>query len=125
MWFTTLVTTGALAMVHPLLPIVLSYDYYLLLGATAVLNRTAATILLSKTKRHVYLNKLNFLGFEREESRQKINLKEIRYLGPYENKFITMHHMGLLPSMQKHFTRSAEQSRSETGDFRHFIEFAA
>jgi hypothetical protein len=34
----TLISTVGLALVHPLLPLILSYDYYLLLGFTKVLN---------------------------------------------------------------------------------------
>jgi len=68
MWFTTLFATGALAMIHPALPIVLTYDYFLLLSATKVLNRTANWVVLDSTKRHLNLNKLNFLGFTKAPS---------------------------------------------------------
>ena len=37
---TTLVATAGLAMVNPFLPLLLAYDYYLLLGFTKVLNQT-------------------------------------------------------------------------------------
>jgi hypothetical protein len=60
-------TTGAatvmLAAINPFLPLALIYDYYLLLGFTKVLNQTTFAAVLDQSKRHVYLNRLNFLGF--------------------------------------------------------------
>ena len=126
MWFTTVFATGMLAFFHPALPLVLAYDYWLLLGATKVLNRTSTMILLDVTKRHLWLNKLNFLGYYREESRHKVNLNKIKYMGEFENTFITMGHMGLLPSMQRMFWRDREESKEKKqGDFRYFVEFMA
>jgi len=68
MWFTTLVTTGALSMIHPALPIVLIYDYFQLLAATKVLNRTCQWVALDFSKKHLVLNKLNFLGYTKAHS---------------------------------------------------------
>jgi len=113
MWFTTLFTTGMLAFIHPALPLVLAYDYWLLLGATKVLNRTATLIMLDVTKRHLMLNKLNFLGYYREENRRKVNLSKIKYIGEFQNTYITMRHMGLLPSMQRMFRRDKDESKED------------
>jgi hypothetical protein len=60
---TTLLASAALFMVNPLLPLLLTYDYYLLLGFTKVLNQTTFVLVLDQGKRHVYLNRLNFLGY--------------------------------------------------------------
>jgi len=148
MWFTTLVATGALGMIHPALPIVLAYDYFLLLAATKVLNRTCTWVALDSTKRHLNLNKLNFLGFGRAPSMARIPLNEVIYLGDFVNKSITMRNMGLLPSMQKFFVRDEEASKADfkkeddseepkvdaeadgavsgaAGDFRYFHSFIA
>lgn len=38
MWFTTSVAAAGLAMVNPYLPILLTYDLYLLLSGTKVMN---------------------------------------------------------------------------------------
>jgi hypothetical protein len=100
MWFTTLFATAGLAAIHPALPVILAYDYYLLLAATKVLNRTATFVMLDMTKRHLNLNKLNFLGFVRDPDLARIPLNEVIYLGEFVNKTITMRNMGLLPSMQ-------------------------
>ncbi len=43
---TTLFATAALAFVNPFLPLVLLYDYYLLLGFTKVLNQTTFVLIL-------------------------------------------------------------------------------
>jgi len=102
-----------LAFIHPALPLVLAYDYWLLLGATKVLNRTATLIMLDVTKRHLMLNKLNFLGYYREESRRKVNLSKIKYIGEFQNTYITMRHMGLLPSMQRMFRRDKDESKED------------
>ena len=56
-------------------------------------------VLLDKTKRHVMLSKLNFLGYERKPKPVRIELKNIRFIGDYENTFVTMDNFGLLPSI--------------------------
>ena len=54
----------------------------------------------------------------------------MRYIGTFENEFITLNALGLLPSMQK-FVKQAEQQKSEdpapkqAGNFRHFLKFMA
>lgn len=42
----TLMSTVALAFVHPALPILMAYDYYLLFGFTKVLNQTTFVLVL-------------------------------------------------------------------------------
>ena len=55
-------------------------------------------MMLDNTKRHIFVNKLNFLGFSREFSEDRKSLKSIRFVGIYENKFMNMDVPGLLPS---------------------------
>ena len=112
MWFTTSMAAAALAMVHPVLPSVLLYDFYLLFRATQVMNQTANTIVLDTTKRHVFLNKLNFLGYETAPSRSRISLRDIKYMGDFENKFVTMNNYGILPSFAKFFKEA--ESKDDT-----------
>lgn len=98
---TTAVATVALAAINPFLPLALLYDYYLLLGFTQVLNQTTFVITMDESKRNVFLNKLNFLGYETAPKKNRVNLRKITYMGPYTNKFITLDHKGLLPSISR------------------------
>lgn len=66
MWFTTTVAATFLGLIHPALALLMSYDYYLLIRGTAVMNQTCNLVVLDRTKRHVLLSKLNFLGYERK-----------------------------------------------------------
>ena len=99
MWLTTTMAAGFLGAMHPALALLMSYDYYLLLRGTAIMNQTCNIVVLDKTKRHVFLSKLNFLGYERKPVPVRISLANIRYLGEYENTFITMDNYGLFPSV--------------------------
>jgi len=56
---------------------------------------------LDQSKRDVYLNKLNFLGYQTEVRPVKTNLRKIKYIGEYTNKFITLDHRGLIPSISR------------------------
>jgi hypothetical protein len=49
------------------------------------MNQTTSMIVLEESKRHVLLNKLNFLGYETAPNAKRINLKDIRYMGLFEN----------------------------------------
>ena len=99
MWFTTSVAATFLGLIYPPLALLMSYDYYLLLRGTAVMNQTCNLIVLDKTKRHVLLSKLNFLGYETKPKTRRISLANIRYIGEFENTFITMDNYGLIPSV--------------------------
>ncbi len=98
---TTLFATAALAFVNPFLPLVLLYDYYLLLGFTKVLNQTTFVLILDQSKRHIYLNRLNFLGYMKQFEEKRINLRSIKYIGEYRNEFVTLDNKGLLPSISR------------------------
>jgi len=106
MWATTTVAATFLGLIHPALALLMSYDYYLLIRGTAVMNKTCNMVVLDKTKRHVFLSKLNFLGYERKPSPRRISLANIRFIGEYENTFITMDNFGLLPSIAQYMHRS-------------------
>jgi sRNA-binding regulator protein Hfq len=98
---TTLLTTAGLFMVHPMLTALLLYDYYLLLGFTKVLNQTTFALVLDHGKRHIYLNRLNFLGYQREFKENRVSLRTVRYIGEYTNEFVTLDNKGLLPSISR------------------------
>lgn len=119
MWFTTTVAATFLGLMHPALALLTTYDYYLLLRGTAVMNQTCNVIVLDRTKRHVLLSKLNFLGYERKPKTSRTSLSNIVYIGEFENTFITMDNYGLLPSVAQYLHRgraSSESSVATTGD---------
>jgi len=70
------------------------------------MNQTANTIVLDESKRHVLLNKLNFLGYETAPKTERISLRDIKYMGEFENRSITMDNYGLLPSFSKLMKKS-------------------
>lgn len=47
------------------------------------------------------LNKLNFLGYETAPTGIRISLREIKYMGLFENQSITQNNYGILPSFAK------------------------
>lgn len=101
MVITTSLTGLGLFIVHPLLPLLLTYDVYLLLDSLRVLNQTCENLFLDGTKRHIFMNRLNFLGYYREATNMRINLRNVTYVGEYENESLNMKHYGLLPSLAK------------------------
>lgn len=66
------------------------------------MNQTCNMIILEETKRHVLLNKLNFLGYQKEISGARVSLRDIKYMGLYENTSITQNNYGLLPSISRY-----------------------
>jgi hypothetical protein len=98
---TTLLATAALALVHPLMPALLLFDYYHLFGYAKVLNQTTFLLVLDQGKRHIYLNRLNFLGYMTKFEERRISLRDIRFMGEYTNKYVTLDNKGLLPSMSR------------------------
>ena len=64
--------------------------------------------MLDESKRHVLLNKLNFLGYETEPDTKRISLREIKYMGHFENHSITQNNYGNLPSFSKFFGKEKE-----------------
>ena len=128
MWFTTSVAAACLGMFNVWLPFILSYDFYLLLKATQIMNQTTNTIVLDESKRHVYLNKLNFLGYETAPTTKRVSLREIKYMGLFENQSITQNNYGILPSFSKFFknvSESEDVNDQSRGHFRHFYKFMA
>lgn len=80
--------------------------------------------MLDKTKRHVFLNKLNFLGYETAMNPARVSLRDIKYIGEYENPGLSMNNMGILPSMSKFFTTDDADGEAK-GQFRSFYKFMA
>lgn len=74
------------------------------------MNKTCNIVILDRTKRHVLLSKLNFLGYERKPNPRRISLANITYQGEYENTFITMDNFGLLPSIAQYLHRAGVSS---------------
>jgi len=107
MWATTTVAAVFLGLMHPALSLLMTYDYYLLVRGTGVMNQTCNMVMLDRTKRHVYLAKLNFLGYERKPKPKRISLANIKYIGEYENTFITMDNFGLLPSIANYMHKDS------------------
>ena len=124
MWATTSIAATFLGFIHPALSLLMSYDFYLLIRGTAVMNKTCNMIVLDKTKRHVYLSKLNFLGYERKPKPRRISLANIKYEGDYENTFVTMDNFGLLPSIAQ-YIHKAKPDSEQKNNFRYFHRFMA
>ena len=57
--------------------------------------------MLDEGKRHILLNRLNFLGYATQFQETKYALRNIRYLGEYQNDFINLDNKGLLPSLSR------------------------
>lgn len=58
-------------------------------------------MILDNSKRHIYINRLNFLGYQTKFEERKISLRNVKFLGIYKNNFINLDHKGLLPSISK------------------------
>lgn len=144
MAFSTGFTAITLSFIHPWLPVLLSFDVLLLLHAFKTLNQTTNLIILDNYKRHVHLNKLNFLGFKRKESPKRIPLKRMLFLGKYHNKGLSLNNLGLLPSIsyfmnygnqdsfpeldktkQKNSQQDEKNTENKNGNFEHFYKFMA
>lgn len=110
---TTLFATAGLFMVHPVLPVLMLYDYYLLMGFTKVLNQTTFAMILDSGKKHIYLNRLNFLGFETDFKDSKVSLRTVRYMGEYTNEFVTLDNKGLLPSISRLMNKGGSKQPKE------------
>ena len=131
MFVTTAVTGGFLAAINPMLTLLLSYDVFLLLNAFRVLNQTTEFIRLCSSKRHIYLNKLNFLGYHKEPKPDRISLQDIIYIGEYENKSLTLKNFGLLPSIARLMNKYKlgdkrdDEKVHDDGEFKTFYKFMA
>jgi hypothetical protein len=127
MCITTTAAGVCLSLINPYLAGLLVYDCYLLANAFKVLNQTTEFIFLCSSKRHILLNRLNFLGYLREPKQERISLREITYVGEYENKALTFKSFGLLPSIARlveRFTNYGKQTSFE-GEFCKFHKFMA
>ena len=113
---TTAIATVGLALMNPFLPILLAYDYYLLLGFTKVLNQTTFVLVLDESKRHIYLNRLNFLGYQKHFEEKRISLRGVRFLGEYRNEYVTLDNKGLLPSISRLMNFGGKSSQSKSND---------
>lgn len=67
--FSTSLATVALGMIHPLAPIILAYDYVMLIRYMSLLNNTVVTIQLAKDKRTMNIETLNYFGFLKKPDR--------------------------------------------------------
>lgn len=127
MCISTSATGVFLSLINPYLVGLLLYDFFLLVNAFKVLNQTTEFIFLCSSKRHINLNRLNFLGYLREPKQERISLREITYIGEYENKALTFKNYGLLPSIARLINRFTSYGKQEAidGDFAKFHKFMA
>jgi len=56
---------------------------------------------LDSSKRHIFLNRFNFLGYHTEFTKSRVPLIKIRFMGEYVNKYVTLDNRGLLPSIAR------------------------
>lgn len=146
--FSTLILAGSLAVIHPAFALLTVYDFFLLTKYSLILNSTVYHMTLRENKRQVTIGTLNFLGFlikfDLAEKRERISLKDIKYIGKFENTFLNLEITGLPPSfsrfrMKKEIKQKLEKEKVEkqTGKkeeseekldlkgFRHFERFIA
>jgi len=97
--FNTAVLTMGLAVVHPLLPLVLLYDYYGLTKYMGLLNKTLINVVLSMNKRKAFKQTLNFLGYWKKPTNEFESISGIKYVRKVENKYLDPNRIGMLPSM--------------------------
>jgi hypothetical protein len=111
--FATGLATGCLGMIHPYLALLTIYDWYLLAAfSSQVVNRTVHMMTLHNNKYHIILNKTNFLGFETEKQ-VIVMIRDIKYTGEYKNNYLSFDYTGLLPSISKLMTMSADAGHSK------------
>ena len=131
--FSTLLAGAGLAMIHPALLGLLSYDVFMLAAfSTQIVNRTVHSILMHQDKLHVQLNKCNFLGFQTERE-HPVMIRKITYTGPVTNDYLNFEFSGLPPSVAK-LLQMSHKAGVETSDklgedqqdkFRNFVSFMA
>ena len=97
----TILASAVLGFIHPALPLCLAYDYYLLFGYMKLLNQTVVSITLDSSKRHISVERLNFLGYETKPKNRRLSLRSIKYLDDYKNPYMTLDYKGLLPSVSR------------------------
>jgi hypothetical protein len=56
---------------------------------------------LDNSKRHIFMNRFNFLGYHTEFTKTRVSLIKVRFMGEYVNKYVTLDNRGLLPSMSR------------------------
>lgn len=103
--FSTVVLAGSLAVIHPALALLSIYDFFLLTKYSLILNSTVYFLTLRENKKQLTIGTLNFLGFlvkySLAENRERVNLKDIKYVGRYENTFLNLEITGLPPSFSR------------------------
>jgi len=103
--FSTVILAGSLAVIHPFLALLTTYDFFLLTKYSLILNSTVYHMSLRENKRQVTIGTLNFLGFlikfDLADRRERINLKDIKYIGTFENTFLNLEITGLPPSFSR------------------------
>jgi hypothetical protein len=66
------------------------------------------------------------LGYHTAISTKRIKLKDVKYMGVFENSTVTKENFGLLPSIAKFYSmKQKEIPKDEKGHFRYFYKFMA
>ncbi len=72
--------------------------------------------MLDQTKRHIYINRLNFLGYMKHFEEKRISLRTVKYVGEYRNEFVTLDNKGLLPSISRLMNFGGKTSQTKAKD---------
>jgi len=99
--FSTVFSTMILGAINPMLMPLMIYDYYLLAAfSTMICRQSVHQMVLHESKYHVQLNRVNFLGFETENS-SRVKIRDIKYMGEVTNTYMSFENSGLPPSINK------------------------
>lgn len=97
--FNTAAATVVLSMVHPLLPLIMVYDYYKCARYMQLLNNTLIRMSISKSKRKIFLETLNFLGYWKKPKLVSYNITKCKYIRSFKNTSLNPNEIGWLPSI--------------------------
>lgn len=88
-----------------------------------LMNSTVEFMILQDNKSKVHINKFNFMGFlTKFGPGRQFPIKELRYIGEYQNNFIRASDYGFFPSFFK-LKRYFAKDKTPEGDFAKFYEF--
>lgn len=80
-----------------------------------ILNQTVVSIELDHTKKHLYIHRLNFLGYHVKPKEHRVSLRSVKFLNDYKNPYITLDFKGLIPSFSRLITFGPRKNAIKLG----------
>ncbi|CAI2367367.1 unnamed protein product [Moneuplotes crassus] len=123
--FNTALATVCLGMVHPLLPVILAYDYYQIIKYCFLLNSTVLRMRISKTKQKIFLERLNFLGYWKKPKNHWSWIRDCKFVGKTEYKGLNPNSIGLLPSLnalKRLFNKVSSQDQHQSQRYKRKVQ---